>query len=143
MTQIFDRYLYEQYYGQSTVYDQLKQVKFEEEQAETLSNLFSQFTENDPSSKSDLSETELRLQKEIRELDARMKDTEKNHRNCFWIKSENSQMGRRDAVSEYQFETPSQQDFEIGPDYSGKIIDVTAVRAIGKIAMASFIKLFL
>lgn len=58
------------------VYDQLKQVNFDEGQAKVLAVLFSQFTENDPPSKRDLSETELRLQKEIRNLDLKITDVE-------------------------------------------------------------------
>ncbi|HNF13138.1 MAG TPA: hypothetical protein PK453_05670 [Leptospiraceae bacterium] len=53
-------------------YDALKKVNFTEEQSRELVRFFGKTLEADPASKRDLSETELRLLKEIRELDVKL-----------------------------------------------------------------------
>ena len=54
-------------------YEKLKEMQFTEEQSKGLARLFGKYSELEPASKRDLSETELRLQKEMRELDASSK----------------------------------------------------------------------
>ena len=46
-------------------YEKLKEMQFSEEQSKGLARLFGKYSESEPASKRDLSETELRLQKEI------------------------------------------------------------------------------
>ncbi|HNH10156.1 MAG TPA: hypothetical protein PK683_16785 [Leptospiraceae bacterium] len=46
-------------------YEKLKEMQFSEEQSKGLARLFGKYSELEPASKRDLSETELRLQKEI------------------------------------------------------------------------------
>ena len=53
-------------------YEKLKEMHFSEEQSKGLARLFGKYFESEPASKRDLSETELRLQKEIRELDLQL-----------------------------------------------------------------------
>ena len=54
-------------------YEKLKEMQFSEEQSKGLARLFGKYSELEPAGKRDLSETELRLQKEMRELDASSK----------------------------------------------------------------------
>ena len=51
------------------VYTNLKKVHFTDEQSKELAELFGKYSETEPASRRDLSETELRIIKEIKDLD--------------------------------------------------------------------------
>ncbi|HNI28595.1 MAG TPA: hypothetical protein PLJ29_19700, partial [Leptospiraceae bacterium] len=57
-------------------YEKLKEMQFTEEQSKGLARLLGKYSESEPASKRDLSETELRLQKEIEGTRLEIKNVE-------------------------------------------------------------------